>query len=80
MQQRQSALGGLLDIIYDFTIYSILPISIALAAPAGSAAEKRLAVAVLLATFHVNNVLLVKIHPIRGFHNVLTSLSSTLLL
>lgn len=55
-RKTASDLGGFLDLLGDFIVYSILPISIA----AGQDADTRawMAVATLEATFHVNNFVL----------------------
>ena len=55
-RKKASDLGGFLDLLGDFVVYSLLPIAIA----AGQTGSSRLwaAVAVLEATFHVNNFIL----------------------
>jgi phosphatidylglycerophosphate synthase len=56
----QSDLGGFLDLLGDFIVYSLIPISIALGNRDNpiTRGENLLAVAVLEATFHVNNFVL----------------------
>lgn len=56
LRKQQTQLGGLLDIVCDFTIFSLLPIALAY-----STDKAWLAVALLLASFHVNNTILVRI-------------------
>lgn len=51
-----SDLGGFLDLLGDFIVYSLLPISIAVGQDATTSVWK--AVAVLEATFHINNFVL----------------------
>ncbi|KAI4225390.1 MAG: hypothetical protein L6R36_003932 [Xanthoria steineri] len=55
-----SDLGGFLDLWCDFVVYSILPIAVAAGAPADARADagRWVAVAVLEASFHVNNFVL----------------------
>ena len=54
-----SDLGGFLDLWCDFIVYSFLPIAVAAGAEAGAAgARVWMAVAVLEASFHVNNFVL----------------------
>ncbi|KAJ9091727.1 hypothetical protein QFC21_007122 [Naganishia friedmannii] len=57
-RQQQTNWGGYLDIVCDFTIYSLIPIGIAYSRPETSSASAWTAVAYLLASFHVNNVIL----------------------
>ena len=52
-----SELGGFLDLLGDFIVYSLLPIAIAYGSSVGGEAIW-LAVAILEATFHVNNFVL----------------------
>ena len=56
-RRQASDLGGFLDLLADFTVYSLIPIACALA-PGRSSATRWLAVAVLEASFHVNNFVL----------------------
>ncbi|KAL8787067.1 MAG: hypothetical protein Q9213_002409 [Squamulea squamosa] len=53
-----SDLGGFLDILADFIIYSFIPIAIAQAWTSDAKTSVWLSVAVLEATFHVNNFIL----------------------
>ncbi|KAL8830024.1 MAG: hypothetical protein Q9170_005925 [Blastenia crenularia] len=53
-----SDLGGFLDLLGDFIIYSLLPIAIARASPPEVGCSVWISVAVLEATFHVNNFIL----------------------
>ncbi|KAL8941108.1 MAG: hypothetical protein Q9216_002440 [Gyalolechia sp. 2 TL-2023] len=53
-----SDLGGFLDLLGDFIIYSLLPIAIARASPPDTGSSLWMSVAVLEATFHVNNFVL----------------------
>lgn len=60
-RNQASDLGGFLDLLGDFIVYSAIPISCALSVPVGSMAALRrlwLAVAVVQATFHINNFVL----------------------
>ena len=65
-RHRKSAsdLGGFLDLLGDFIVYSLLPISIAI----GQHAPPRCweAVAILEATFHVNNFILFYVAAVAG--------------
>ncbi|KAL8712179.1 MAG: hypothetical protein Q9220_003613 [cf. Caloplaca sp. 1 TL-2023] len=51
-----SDLGGFLDLLGDFTVYSFLPVAVALGA--GASLQAWIAVAVLESSFHVNNFVL----------------------
>lgn len=53
-----SDLGGFLDLLGDFIVYSLLPIAIAQASPPDTGSSLWMSVAVLEATFHVNNFVL----------------------
>ncbi|KAI4188550.1 MAG: hypothetical protein L6R41_002065 [Letrouitia leprolyta] len=53
-----SDLGGFLDLLGDFIIYSLLPIAIARASPPENGSSLWISVAVLEATIHVNNFVL----------------------
>ncbi|KAL8938354.1 MAG: hypothetical protein Q9211_003254 [Gyalolechia sp. 1 TL-2023] len=53
-----SDLGGFIDLLGDFIIYSFLPIAIAQASPPDTGSSLWMSVAVLEATFHVNNFVL----------------------
>lgn len=55
-RKTASDLGGFLDLLGDYTIYSLLPIAVAHGNVSSSATWK--AVAVLESTFHVNNFIL----------------------
>lgn len=51
VQQRQSDLGGYIDILLDFAIYAIIPVALVIADPSPN---KYLALAFLLSTFYIN--------------------------
>jgi len=51
VQQRQSDLGGYIDILLDFAIYAIIPVALVIANPSPN---NYLALAFLLSTFYVN--------------------------
>ncbi len=51
VQQRQSDLGGYIDILLDFAIYAIIPVALVVADPS---ANHYLALAFLLSTFYIN--------------------------
>ena len=51
VQQRQSDLGGYIDILLDFAIYAIMPIALVIGNPSPN---NYLALAFLLSTFYVN--------------------------
>ncbi|KAL9005227.1 MAG: hypothetical protein Q9188_001987 [Gyalolechia gomerana] len=53
-----SDLGGFLDLLGDFIVYSLLPIAIAQASLPDTGSSLWMSVAVLEATFHVNNFVL----------------------
>ncbi len=52
VHQKQSDLGGYIDILLDFAIYAIIPVALVIAAPSQS---KYLALAFLLSTFYINS-------------------------
>ena len=52
VQQRQSDLGGYIDILLDFAIYAIIPVALVMADPSF---DKYLALAFLLSTFYINS-------------------------
>ena len=53
-----SDLGGFLDLLSDFIIYSVLPISIANGSSPEASSSTWISVAVLEASFHINNFIL----------------------
>lgn len=55
---QQSDLGGFFDLLADFLVYSLIPISCALGRPAPEAESDLLAIALLEASLHVNNFVL----------------------
>ncbi len=59
-----SDLGGFLDLLGDFTIYSLLPIAIAQGSATETTNSVWRSVAVLEATFHVNNFILLYVAAI----------------
>ncbi|KAI4190863.1 MAG: hypothetical protein LQ346_004837 [Caloplaca aetnensis] len=59
-----SDLGGFLDLLGDFTIYSLLPIAIAQGSATETTSSVWRSVAVLEATFHVNNFILLYVAAI----------------
>ncbi len=52
LTHRQSDLGGYLDIMFDFLVYALVPITLVVGAPSFM---KYMALAFLLATFYVNS-------------------------
>lgn len=61
---RQSDLGGFLDIVFDFTIYGLVPISVTCGAPRNRTVTTMLSVQILLCSFFVNNAVLVGIYHV----------------
>lgn len=53
-----SQLGGFLDLLADFIVYSLIPIGIAIGKQGGSDSLTWFAVAILEASFHINNFVL----------------------
>ncbi|ORX35093.1 hypothetical protein BD324DRAFT_652809 [Kockovaella imperatae] len=58
LRSRQTSWGGFMDIVCDFTIYTLLPIGIAYSPSAPLPNETMLPLALLLGSFHINNVIL----------------------
>jgi phosphatidylglycerophosphate synthase len=57
-RHRASELGGFLDLLSDFIVYSLIPICVAYGQSLSTSSEGFLSIAVLEATFHVNNFVL----------------------
>ena len=57
-RRTASDLGGFLDLLSDFIVYSLLPIAIAYGAGTEADSSVWISIAVLEATFHVNNFIL----------------------